>query len=91
VKVLREWLAHTDSTVSKNLWGHMYARGYDWGRARKIDKKRGVCWLGAPQRAGIRRKVWFHHLRDTSASNLLTGIWGRTWSVAEAASMLDHF
>lgn len=26
VKVLREWLAHTDGTVSKNLWGHIFAR-----------------------------------------------------------------
>jgi integrase len=90
VKMLREWLAHTNGSVSKNLWGHIYARGYDWGWARKIDKTRGVCWLGAPQRAGIRRKVWFHHLRDTCASNLLTGTWGRKWSVTEVASMLGH-
>lgn len=84
VKLLRAWLAHSSATVSKNLWGYIYARGYDWGWARKIDKTRSVCWLGAPQRAGIRRKVWFHHLRDTCASNLLTGTWRRRWSVAES-------
>jgi hypothetical protein len=44
----------------------------------------------APQRAGTRRTVGFHHLRDTCPSNLLTGTLGRKWSAVEVPSTLGH-
>lgn len=86
-ELLREW-RDTRRVRSKYVWGCLYTRGYDWGWALK--KTKDVCYLGAKREAGIVRRVWFHHLRDTCASHLLTGSWGRAWSIAEVAQLLGH-
>lgn len=96
-EILRNWRA-TPREVRKGrrtfdaarVWGERYALGYDWGWRDKPDMKNGVCWLGARRRAGISRRVTFHHLRDTCASHLLTGTWGRAWTIAEVATLLGH-
>lgn len=89
VVLMNEWRG-SKRVSSKYVWGCLYARGYDWGWALKKDNKNGVCYLGAKREAGIVRSVWFHHLRDTCASHLLTGSWGRAWSIAEVAQLLGH-
>lgn len=86
-ELLRAW-RDTKRVRSKYVWGCLYSLGYDWGWALK--KTKDVCYLGAKREAGIARPVWFHHLRDTCASHLLTGSWGRAWSIAEVAQLLGH-
>jgi integrase len=90
VRWLREWMEHADGSASSCIWGHTYARGYDWGWRVKKDYANGVCMIGAKNIVGIKRTFWFHHLRDTCASNLLTGTWGRPWTIAEVATLLGH-
>jgi integrase len=40
--------------------------------------------------AGITRHVRFHDLRHTCASSLVSGAWGRRWSLLETSKMLGH-
>lgn len=44
-------------------------------------------WLRA---ASITRHVRFHDLRHTCASHLVSGTWGRPWSLPEVAGWLGH-
>lgn len=90
VDLLQQWLEHTRRSPSKYLWGRLYSYGYDWGWARTVDLKRGICWPGARRAAGISRRVTWHHLRDTCASHLLTGTYGYKWQKAEVAALLGH-
>jgi hypothetical protein len=90
VRLLRSWQEHPDRIRSKYLWGALYKRGYDFGWAAKKDLTHGVCYLGARREAMIVRRVTFHHLRDTCASHLFSGTFGRKWSIAEVAKNLGH-
>lgn len=63
---------------------------------------RWAIWKGVPAkvhrraqtgiltRAGITRDVRWHDLRHTCASSLVSGWWGRYWSLAEVCDMLGH-
>ena len=44
-------------------------------------------WLKA---AGITRPVRWHDLRHTCASSLISGVWGRRWSLEEIKEQLGH-
>jgi integrase len=92
VELLKGWRAHIKGCVSKSIWGHLYAYGYDWDWAVKTELSvpNPVCWLGAKRTAAISRRVTFHHLRDTCASHLLSGTWGFKWTIAEVAELLGH-
>jgi integrase len=89
-EILKSWHRHADRIRSKFVWGTLYARGYDWGWAPKRDHFHGICYLGARREAGILRRVTFHHLRDTYASHLISGTFGRRWSADEVAKQLGH-
>ena len=59
--------------------GERYSEGYDGGwaaRHREVTQ--------------IRPTVRFHDMRHTTASHLLMGTWGRSWSLAEIKSFLEH-
>jgi integrase len=58
--------------------GDPHARGYD---AQLAD------WLAT---SGIKRRVRFHDLRHTCASHLVSGTWGRAWTIEEVAAHLGH-
>ncbi len=47
-------------------------------------------WKGALASAGITRRVRWHDLRHTCASSLVSGLWGRRWSLEEVREMLGH-
>lgn len=70
--------------------GAQHARGYDFGWAETRDVSHGVCWLGWRRRVGIARTVRFHDLRHTCGSHLVSGTWGRCWSLEEVQAMLGH-
>jgi integrase len=90
VKRLREWMEHAQGSASSCIRGRTYAHGYDWGWRVKKDCADGLCMIGAKNIVGIKRMFWFHHLRDTCASNLMTGTWGRPWTIADVATLLGH-
>lgn len=52
---------------------------------RKVD--RFARYLAA---AGITRKVRWHDLRHTCGSSLVSGAWGRRWSLEEVREVLGH-
>jgi integrase len=41
-------------------------------------------------KAGVKRHVRFHDLRHTCASHLVSGSWGRAWTLEEVAKHLGH-
>lgn len=58
------------------------------GEARSRNyKPRLHCWL---ERAGVKRHARFHDLRHTCASHLISGSWGRAWTLEEVARHLGH-
>ncbi len=54
-----------------------------------LDAK-GVFVPGVQELAGISRTFRWHDLRHTCASSLVSGWWGRTWSLQEVKEMLGH-
>jgi integrase len=58
------------------------------GQARTRDQQPTLSvWLGL---AGIKRHARFHDLRHTCASHLISGSWGRAWTIEEVAQHLGH-
>jgi integrase len=47
-------------------------------------------WKDALKAAGITRRVRWHDLRHTCASSLVSGWWGRAWSLHEVKELLGH-
>lgn len=61
---------------------------YTWkGMPAKGNRKATV---GAVTLAGIDRNVRWHDLRHTCASSLVSGWWGRRWSLEEVKEFLGH-
>jgi integrase len=52
-----------------------------------IDYK---VWKAALKASGISRRVRWHDLRHTCASSLVSGWWGRRWSLHEVKDLLGH-
>lgn len=44
----------------------------------------------ALEAVGVKRHVRFHDLRHTCASHLVSGTWGRAWTIEEVAKHLGH-
>ena len=51
---------------------------------------RWSTWKAALREAGITRAVRWHDLRHTCASSLVSGLWGRTWTLDEVREVLGH-
>jgi integrase len=84
-----DWFRRWERTrVNDLVWGKLYAEGYDWGWGDTPTKR--VTWLGIRRKCGITRRITWHHLRDTFATHLLSGSWGRSWEIAEVAAQLGH-
>ena len=47
-------------------------------------------WQAVLKRAGIKRTFRWHDLRHTCASSLVSGWWGRRWSLEEVREVLGH-
>jgi hypothetical protein len=63
--------------------------GHDWGWAdTKWNNRKGELQTrpGMPARAGVGTRIRFHDTRDTCATHLLSGTWGRAWSVKAVSS-----
>jgi len=58
------------------------------GARRQRSKNYG--WHKLCAAAGVSKHVTWHELRDTCASSLLNGWWGRRWRLEEVSEMLSH-
>ena len=86
LQALRRWLEILPTYCSKN------ERGLVWplpsGAQRQKCKNYG--WASLLKAAGMKRHVKWHELRDTCASSLVSGVWGRAWRLEEVKEMLVH-
>jgi len=87
IRALKQWRedAGKTSLVFPSSSGELYSVGYCW---RWDERRNGVKPI--PERAGIARKIRFHDLRHTCGSNLVSGSWGRAWSLEEVQVFLGH-
>ena len=51
---------------------------------------RWADWTACLDRSGIVRNVRWHALRHTCASSLVSGWWGRQWTLSEVCELLGH-
>jgi integrase len=58
------------------------------GKPRQKGAPKG--WHGWMRRAGITRRVRFHDLRHTCGASLVSGWWGRAWSLEEVRQLFGH-
>ncbi len=86
LRAIQRWLELLPSYCKNN------ERGLVWplpsGCQRQKSKTYG--WSEMLKTAGITRPVKWHELRDTCASSLVSGFWGRTWRLEEVKEMLHH-
>jgi integrase len=73
---VREQLAVLSSKPSALVWP-----------VKKMPLSGWPAWVGA---AGITRPVRWHDLRHTCAASLVSGWWGRRWSLEEVRELLGH-
>jgi len=82
---MRAWAAHLKGWCARvNLLAFPTKRGNYRGQK---PPKGWSAWLKA---AGITRRVRWHDLRHTCASALVSGRWGRKWSLEEVKEFLGH-
>lgn len=98
---MRAWLAALPSYCKTNQHGLVFPRqrgGFrpeehviPWGMWKGMPAKgKRAVQVGALERSGITRNVRWHDLRHTCASSLVSGWWGRHWSIQEVKEMLGH-
>lgn len=63
--------------------------GKPLGRAR-VKGKHECAWKAALKTAGIERNIRWHDLRHTCASNLVSGVLGRRWTLEEIQVLMGH-
>lgn len=90
VTVARAWLALLPTFAPSNPEGLAFPTSS--GRRRHQGKPLGKAdtfkrYLAL---AGITRRVRWHDLRHTCATNLITGVLGRQWTLAEVQRVMGH-
>ncbi len=86
---MRQWLAELPVYCKDNPLGLAFPgqRGAFRSEDHVIKWK---AWKAALRKAGITRRFRWHDLRHTCASSLVSGLWGRRWSLEEVKEMLGH-
>ena len=91
VEALRRWLEDVNPMPGGPLFPLGGSRKNRFGVYRDpdhvIDWK---IWKAALKEAGLTRRVRWHDLRHTCASSLVSGWWGRRWSLQEVKELLGH-
>jgi integrase len=98
---MKSWLERMPTLVKANPHGLAFPRLRGsfrspehvilWERWKGRPAKDGEeAIVGALERAGITRNVRWHDLRHTCASSLVSGWWGRRWSLEEVKEVLGH-
>lgn len=78
-----------EALVWPNARGRCHATGYDAGWSGSYAPG-GRQRDGHRELAGVRREVTFGDLRHTCGSHLVSGTWGRAWSLHEVRDFLGH-
>jgi integrase len=86
LEAMREWLRIRDDWCNHRRCALVYPTP----RAAHRRKKPPRGWKEWLRKAGIVRRVRWHDLRHTCASALLSGQWGRKWSMEEVQKFLGH-
>lgn len=86
LEAMREWLAVRASWCKRLKCALVFPTLR--GAHRRKKPPRG--WKECLRKAGIVRRVRWHDLRHTCASALLSGQWGRKWSMEEVQKFLGH-
>jgi len=83
----REWVAQLKEWCPKNPDALAFP-GPQGGR-HKVSRlpEEWQAWLRS---AGVDRRVRWHDLRHTCGSSLVSGWWGRTWTLQEVRDLLGH-
>jgi integrase len=86
----REWLTLLPSYCSENPEGLVFPT--EGGAIRQQGKTlgRSDSFKRRLAAAGITRRVRWHDLRHTCATSLITGLWGRAWTLAEIQRVMGH-
>jgi integrase len=83
----RQWVAQLGTWCPKNPDGLAFP-GPQGGR-QKVSRlpEEWRAWLDS---AGVTRRLRWHDLRHTCGSSLVSGWWGRTWTLQEVRDLLGH-
>lgn len=71
----------------RNKYGLLFPGERGGWRPKKKAPKGWASWIRS---AGIMRRVRVHDLRHTCAAALVSGMWGRAWSLQEVRDQLGH-
>lgn len=83
----KKWLAALPTYSKKNPRGLAFPRVRGGWR----DSHHFFAWSQWKKwTSAIPRKLRFHDLRHTCASSLVSGVWGRSWSLEEVQALLGH-
>ena len=86
---IRPWLALLPKYCPKNPHGLVFPRVRGSFRSEE-HVILWETWKAALEKAGTARRFRWHDLRHTCASSLVSGWWGRRWSLQEVKEMLGH-
>lgn len=86
---LKRWLASMPSWVTTNPHKLVFV-GTRGGFRSENHVIRWDDWTAIRKLAGLTRTFRWHDLRHTCASSLVSGVWGRTWTLLEVRDMLGH-
>lgn len=84
-----EWSASLPTFAKKNPLGLAFPGTRGGYRCHK-HVLRWAVWSKAVDAAKLERNLRWHDLRHTCASSLVSGFWGRQWTLAEVKGMLGH-
>lgn len=86
---MREWKTFLPNYAASNPMGLMFPTPR--GRLRNQPPR---CWKAVVEKFGvvprIGRTVWWHLLRHTCASSMISGAWGMRWSLEDVCKILGH-
>lgn len=90
LEAARAWLTVLPSYAPSNPHGLVFPQP---GGQRR-DKKPPKAWASAIEAFGvvprIQREPWWHLLRHTAASSMISGWWGMRWPLEDVQKMLGH-
>ena len=90
LEAMKRWLEILPTYASKNPHGLVFPTE----RGARRDKKPPRSWKTIAKVFGtlprIGRPVWWHLLRHTCASSLVSGWWGIRWSLEDVQKILGH-
>ncbi len=89
LEAARAWLKALPTFAKKNPHRLMFPRARG-GYRDENHVLRWDVWTVAKEEAGIVRPFRWHDLRHTCASSLISGWWGRSWTLAEVRDLLGH-